>query len=421
MLKRLHRKFVFINMLLITVVLVVVFSAICITNYQQWVSEVRQALDESLSVYVASASHEAPSTTGVPQIGGKVEPGDKHTGSRFIPVATYFVEEDGSLTILTEDNVSIETTILEQAALDTASITEGNGALDDLGLYYLKRVTADGTVIAFADTSYVSSSLSTLILTLAGVGACALIAFFIISLFLSKWALRPVDKAWEQQQRFVADASHELKTPLTVMLANNSILLAHKSDTVASQLQWVESTQSEAKLMQGLIDDMLFLAKPDNQQIKQLFTEVDFSTLLERNLLQFESVAYEKDIVLEGTIEPNVTLRGNETRLQRLISTLLDNACKYSNAGGTVTASLKQNRNIIQFSITNTGSTIGEEDLPYIFDRFYRSDKARTRDTGGYGLGLAIAKEVVEEHGGTISAQSVGNTTTFTATLAKTQ
>ena len=173
--------------------------------------------------------------------------------------------------------------------------------------------------------------------------------------------------------------------------------------------------------MQGLIDDMLFLAKPDNQQIKQLFTEVDFSTLLERNLLQFESVAFEKDIVLEGNIEPNVFLRGNETRLQRLIGTLLDNACKYSNAGGTVTANLKQNRCNIQLSITNTGSTIGEEDLPYIFDRFYRSDKARARDTGGYGLGLAIAKEVVEEHGGTINAQSIGNKTTFTATLARTQ
>ena len=228
MLKKLHRKFVFINMLLITVVLVVVFSAICVTNYQQRMSEVRQALDEALNAHITSAARDVPSSAELPLIGGKENLGDKHPGSRFIPVATYTVGEDGSLTILTDGNVSIEKTILEQAALDTASTTEGDGTLNDLGLYFRKRITPDGTVIAFADTSYVSSSLRSLILILAGVGACALIAFFAISLFLSKWALRPVERTWEQQQRFVADASHELKTPLTVMLANNSIILAHK-------------------------------------------------------------------------------------------------------------------------------------------------------------------------------------------------
>lgn len=482
MLKKLRAKFIALNMATAAMVLIVVFTAICVINYQQDVQDVYSALDaavshagdsnlrkqqdeasgesaggldagtgtsvdgtnaqddgtgapadgtasqidgaaadgaaaqsgESTTVPSGDAQQDALSTFTPPEIGGK-QGGTKIS----VPTAVYKLA-DGTLSALPSMNTAtIATDVLAKAAAELTEIPEGTGQLEALGLYYEKRSVEGATYIAFADVS-AASSWQGLALVLAGVGVAALAVFFVISLFFSRWALRPVARAWDAQRRFVADASHDLKTPLTVILANTSILLEHPERSIASQSRWVESTQNEAEQMQGLVGDLLLLAQLDEEEgsAAPAHDALGLSDLVEGELLEFESLAYERNVQLETQVEGGITVAGNATRLRRLVTTLVDNACKYVDAGGQVDVSLQARGGEAVLTVHNTGAAITPEDLPHVFDRFYRADKARTRDDSGHGLGLAIAHAIAEEHGGTLSAVSTESAgTTFTATL----
>ena len=355
-----------------------------------------------------------------PTIGGR-----ERDGGQVIPMALFSVSVDGAMSALGRYNTaSISQDVLEQAGQQLAGADEGFGSLSDLGLFYVKRQAGGVMYLAFADMGSASGWRS-LAATLAVVEVAALAVFFVISLFFSRWALRPVARAWTQQRRFVADASHDLKTPLTVILANTSIALEHPERSVASQSQWLESTQHEAEAMQGLVGDLLTLAKMDEEEAaaqsgaaRPALEEVDLSDVIEGEVLQFESVAFERGVKLGSQVEPGIKLRGNEQRLRRLAGTLIDNACKYVDDGGAVDVALSRTGKHARFEVRNTGAPISPEDLPHVFDRFYRADKARTGGAGGHGLGLAIARAIAEEHGGTLTASSTqAEGTVFAATL----
>lgn len=371
--------------------------------------------NQELAVVDASSDVAAP-----PTIGGR-----ERSGGQVIPVALFSMSSDGDMTALGRYNTaSINQDVLEQAGEQLASADEGFGSLSDLGLFYVKRQAGGVMYLAFADMGS-ASGWRALAATLAVVEVAALAVFLVISLFFSRWALRPVARAWTQQRRFVADASHDLKTPLTVILANTSIALEHPERSVASQSQWLESTQHEAEAMQGLVGDLLTLAKMDEEEAaaqsgaaRPTFEEVDLSDVIEGEVLQFESVAFERGVRLESQVEPGIELRGNEQRLRRLAGTLIDNACKYVDDGGAVDVALSRSGKQARLAVRNTGAPISPEDLPHVFDRFYRADKARTGGAGGHGLGLAIARAIAEEHGGNLSVASTqAEGTVFTATL----
>lgn len=355
-----------------------------------------------------------------PTIGGR-----ERSGEQVIPVALFSMSLDGDMTALSRFNTaSISQDVLEQAGEQLAGADEGFGSLSDLGLFYMKRQAGGVMYLAFADMGS-ASGWRALAATLAVVEIAALAVFLVISLFFSRWALRPVARAWTQQRRFVADASHDLKTPLTVILANTSIALEHPERSVASQSQWLESTQHEAEAMQGLVGDLLTLAKIDEEEAaaqsgaaRPALEEVDLSDVIEGEVLQFESVAFERGVKLGSQVEPGIKLRGNEQRLRRLAGTLIDNACKYVDDGGAVDVALSRAGKQAKLEVRNTGAPISPEDLPHVFDRFYRADKARTGGVGGHGLGLAIARAIAEEHGGALTASSTqAEGTAFTATL----
>ena len=355
-----------------------------------------------------------------PTIGGR-----ERSGGQVIPVALFSMSSDGDMTALGRFNTaSISQDVLEQAGEQLVGADEGFGSLSDLGLFYMKRQAGGVMYLAFADMGS-ASGWRALAATLAVVEVAALAVFLVISLFFSRWALRPVARAWTQQRRFVADASHDLKTPLTVILANTSIALEHPERSVASQSQWLESTQHEAEAMQGLVGDLLTLAKMDEEEAaaqsgaaRPALEEVDLSDVLEGEVLQFESVAFERGVKLGSQVEPGIKLRGNEQRLRRLAGTLIDNACKYVDDGGAVDVALSRAGKQAKLEVRNTGAPISPEDLPHVFDRFYRADKARTGGVGGHGLGLAIARAIAEEHGGALTASSTqAEGTAFTATL----
>ncbi|MDR2586862.1 MAG: hypothetical protein LBC23_01195 [Coriobacteriales bacterium] len=286
-----------------------------------------------------------------------------------------------------------------------------------------------------------------------------MVAFFFISLLLSRIALRPVVEAWERQRRFVADASHELKTPLTVILANNSLLLAHPDKTIAEQEQWVNSTQAEAQRMDKLVHDLLLLAQTDDEETSAAaqaasLQPVDLSALTRRGLLQFEAVFFERGISLTADLAEGITLPGNEEQLERLIQILLDNASKYAKApeaegaaknsedvesaaeaesavavegatevgDGAATVHVEllgapASGQHATLRVTNSGPAIDPAVLPHLFERFYRVDSAHS-DTEGSGLGLSLAQAIVKAHHGTIEVSSTPTTgTTFTTTL----
>ena len=371
--------------------------------------------NQELAVVDASSDVAAP-----PTIGGR-----ERSEGQVIPVALFSVSSDGAMTALGRYNTaSISQDVLEQAGEQLAGADEGFGSLSDLGLFYMKRQAGGVMYLAFADMGS-ASGWRALAATLAVVEVAALAVFLVISLFFSRWALRPVASAWTQQRRFVADASHDLKTPLTVILANTSIALEHPERSVASQSQWLESTQHEAEAMQGLVGDLLTLAKMDEEEAaaqsgaaRPALEEVDLSDVIEGEVLQFESVAFERGVKLGSQVEPGIKLRGNEQRLRRLAGTLIDNACKYVDDGGAVDVALSRAGKQAELEVRNTGAPISPEDLPHVFDRFYRADKARTGGAGGHGLGLAIARAIAEEHGGTLTASSTqAEGTAFTATL----
>ena len=241
-----------------------------------------------------------------------------------------------------------------------------------------------------------------------------MIIILFISLGLSWLAVKPVKKAWEQQKQFVADASHELKTPLTVILANNNIMMSHKNSTVEQEQKWLESTEDEAQHMKQLIDQMLFLAKSDAGENRLQLSEVNFSEIVEGSALNFEPVAFEKEVLIDTEIAQDIMLEGNQTQLNQLAHILIDNAVKYSDEGSIIKIILSKKNDIVEFSVNNHGNEISKEDIEHIFDRFYRAEKSRT--TKGYGLGLSIAQNIVQNMNGKLSVQSnQTDGTTFTA------
>ena len=417
MIKKLKKKFILTNMLLVSIVLLVVFGTLVGTNYQQSVGQSVAAMRMALKW-----SDEAPP----PRFEFDIKPdfmegerrGDGERRFTMVPVFSATVDGDGSIMASqTGGNVTVSDEVLGEAVAQALAAGQNEGTLSGLNLRFMMERGESGTRLAFADRSWEWESLRGILIPSLLVGAGALLIFFLVSLFLAKLSVRPVEQAWEQQRQFVADASHELKTPLTVILANSGIILAHKDDPVEKQAKWVEYIREEATRMKGLVEDMLFLATSDAARTGAARGSVDLSGLVTGCLLPFESVAFESGTALESDVAPVATVMGDEGQLRRLVMILLDNACKYAGERGRVEVTLGRAGDKLRLSVRNTGAPIPQEHLEHLFERFYRVDSSRARDAGGYGLGLAIAKSITEGHGGKISVSSGGEGTVFTVLL----
>lgn len=339
------------------------------------------------------------------------------------------------------------------------------GSLNEQHLRYMRQKTPQGSVrYALSDTFSEDHALKTQMLHSGAVALLALVAFFVASCLLSRRLVAPVETAWKQQQQFVADASHELKTPLTVILSNTSLLLRDYDDrknrnpshigietenagteqtvienrdishmdiegentfsshtTIGTAIERTLRIQSEATRMKQLVESLLLLARSDSGRLSQDYHNVDFSYLAESSVMAFEPVAFESGREIEAELAEDIELYGNETRLRQLADILIDNACKYSNPGSVIQVQLseKKDKHTVLFSVTSEGKPLNEEEQKQIFLRFYRADPSRG-EIPGFGLGLSIASSIVKEHGGTIQVSSDGiQKNTFTVTLPK--
>ena len=232
------------------------------------------------------------------------------------------------------------------------------------------------------------------------------IAIFIFTYLITKWIITPVSKSFERQKIFVADASHELKTPLSVMIASADAYFNDKDE------KWVRNMKNESERMIKLVTELLDLAKTDGEQ-EILMEENNLSNIIESSILTFESLFYDNNIKLKYDITPNIKMLCNENLIIELVSILVDNAIRHSSEKGKVFINLSKNNKQIVLEVKNKGLPIKKEDEEKIFERFYKVDTSRNRNTNNYGLGLAIAKNIAERHNGEISAHSSNGYTTF--------
>lgn len=231
-----------------------------------------------------------------------------------------------------------------------------------------------------------------------------LILILLLCEFLARRSILPVDEAIRTQQQFIADASHELKTPLAVILANLDILTTSPDSTVRESEKWIESTKSEANRMSKLVGEMLFLARSDAaMDMHYNFRLISLTDVVEEVVLTTEALAFERNISLESDIAENSQVVGDFERLKQVVMILVENATKYVDEGGVIKVQLTSApRRTEVLTVTNTGTPIPQDKAEHIFERFYRVDESRVREKGGYGLGLSIAQKIVEKHNGEI-------------------
>ncbi|MBR5336458.1 MAG: hypothetical protein IK152_00545 [Lachnospiraceae bacterium] len=300
-------------------------------------------------------------------------------------------------------------------AIAEAALADKDGQGSINGWEYKAFATELGTGISILDAASLrKESLDTALLSLAlFILACALFAF--LAFALAKAIVKPVDENMQMQKRFVADASHELKTPLAVIDANASVL-----EQSIGQNKWLDYIKEQSARMSGLVNELLMLSNIEEAKEKGEAgpkEPFDAAEAVMAAALPFESVAFEQGLLLETDAPDGISIKGNRREVEQLAAILIDNAIKHSSEGGRIQVSLDRAMSMARLRVINPGEDIPTEAIPHLFDRFYKVDESRTYKDKSYGLGLAIAKGLAEKNGGSISVTSGDNITEFTLLL----
>ena len=400
MFKKLKNKFIFMNMILLTTVFVGIFGTIYVSTAYSLNNDMKMQLWNNIML---------------PQQQNKPTPKDNK------------MDMSIKINLDTKNEIVNVTSRLNTDDLDINGMVEkvvnnskemSSIKIDGESYAYLKASISDGTLIVLISKSFQQDVLGNLLKIFLVVGLLSLIVLFIVSIYFTNKAIKPLEETFIKQKQFIADASHELRTPLTIIKTNVSILKENKQQTIESQGKWINYIDSQASRMSTLINEMLSLANLDANKKKGEVTKLELDRVLSDALLVFEVVIFEKGLILEEYINDNIFISGEKDQIKKLISILMDNAIKYTNKNGKIKVSLTVEKNKARLEVKNTGEGIEREHLEKIFERFYRVDNSRDRETGGYGLGLSIAKAITEEHKGRIYAESiVGEYTSFIVEL----
>jgi len=326
-------------------------------------------------------------------------------------VFTFELDEDGSYKGLIKAifNADEDTTkVINYAKKVTSFKKKKDENINIIFNKYSYRIKDN--ILTVVDNSYQTSRINGYITISFIIFILTEIISFIVSNILTKWITKPVVESFEREKKFIADASHELKTPIAIVMASAD---AYSED---NDKKWLDNIKYETDRMSKLVKELLDLSQLENN-IKEFKKEkLNLSKLVESSLLPYESLFFEHKLKFNYDIKENIYLEVNEEKIKELISILIDNAIKYSSDKGKVNVTLYQDKNIY-LKVSNKGEEIKEEDREKIFDRFYKSDKSRNRKSDNYGLGLSIAKKIVEMHDGEISVDCNKGITTFTVKL----
>lgn len=341
-------------------------------------------------------------------------PGEKEFLFGFIPIGVSVSGDRNVMCFRVKNGQTIIERSFSDSDLDSQTLADlrarafsSRNKITKYGFYMVSsRTTTNGIIGVVLDRSYELYQEYRLVLVSIFIFLLCVILSFIVSWFIAYRAIAPVSEAFENQKRFIADASHELKTPLAVMGANIDVLQSEIPDN-----KWLEYIRIENLRMTELVKDLLFLAKSDSGQIEpEEFSEVALVNETACAVLPFESLAFEARRQLKINLpEEELYVLGDAAKLKQCAVILTDNAIKNCDVNGIVTVSAGREGNCGFVKVTNTGPGIKKEDLPFVFERFFRSDSSRARSTGGYGLGLSIAQLIVKTHNGRMEVHSTEN------------
>ena len=323
--------------------------------------------------------------------------------------------------VLKNKNIMVLSNSLEETAdKDILSMTQELqksekrfGSIDDY-IYVVRTLRSGNTVYIFVDNKEALQNSKQFFIVSIFIFLLSVIAFTIISYYKSRWMIKPSEKAIKNQKIFVANISHDLKTPITIIRANADLI-----ENEVKNKKSIKYIQQETEKLNHLVNEMLTLTRIDNTISKENFKSFNFGDSLFDVVLPFESIAYEKGIRFNINIDEVTDYFGDESNIQKLAEILIDNAMSYTAKGGIVDVDAYENSKAVTLSVTNTGEPISDEKKVEIFDRFYRASKSRESTGNHYGLGLSIANTIVKKHNGKISIESKNGKNTFTVTLPK--
>jgi two-component system sensor histidine kinase CiaH len=446
MVKQLQKKFIISAMLAVTILLVVLIGGINVFNYLTTSNDNDRLMEMLCYSFETSTKWSADTTDNTqspqsingtqknttadisgsqnnpdfpPQDNGTKPPDDKKNNgfgrhdknavdsARYAAVA---IDKNGKIirtdvthiSSLTEDEV----TAITEALKNTAS---GTGTYSGFLYRISETKRAEGKVIILLDNGMQISSFFTVLFISVGAGIFGWLLMLLLVILLSKKTIAPVARSIEKQKQFVTNAGHEIKTPLAIILANTDAMELHNGEN-----KWSKNIRAQTLRLSGLMQNLLMLAKMDESSAKLPMCKFDISTAAEDTVNAFIEPAALKGVMIEQDIQKGLQLNGNHDSIVQLITVLLDNAVKYTESGGTISAKLSGNDKNIALSIANTCEPIDHPEK--LFDRFYRGDSARTQKNGGYGIGLSVAQAIAELHKGTITAENVSVNTDETDT-----
>ena len=413
MFRRSRRKIVAAIMSILVLLWVGTLSVIYASSYFEMKQQNVQMLQAHAQMYTLPQSFEQMMPPGRPTPGGDhgFKPGFDPESPKF-QLSTFYtvaVSYNGDVLVITNEPPTVysdeDLTDLAQDIIDSG---ESTGTQDNLA--FLKVDKGGYILVAFMDNTVINESAMTLFRYTLIFGGVALVLFFFLSRFLAKKIVAPLEESYQKQRQFISDAGHELKTPVSVVSANAELLsreLGHN--------QWLQNIQYENERMGLLVGQLLDLARTEN--ITPQTELIDFSRLVAGEALPVESVAFEKGLVLNSNISNGITVEGNSPQLKQLTSILLDNAIRHSKPDGEVLLTLTKDHSIAEISVINKGEEIPAEHRTRIFERFYRMDSARNGEDKHYGLGLAIAKAIVDAHHGHIEVLCYNGLVEFRASI----
>ena len=400
MIKKLRIKLIVASVVSLFVVLVVIISAVSALSYKKVVSDA----DNILSVLAENDGTFPDMPPRKDRFFVDRFPVRENQFSPEMPYETryftIFFNESGEVVSANTGKIAAVDT---ETAIEYAqsAIKSGNSKGFVSDYRYIAYTSGPETHIIFLDCGRNLGNFRSFVLMAVGVSAVGLLSVTLLIIFLSSRIVKPFLENYEKQKRFITDAGHELKTPLTIIDADTEIL-----EMDFGSNEWIKDIQSQTKRLAELTNSLILLSRMEEEQPKTQMIEFPLSDIVEESIEAFRALAKTQDKSLVSNIQPMISMYGDEKALRQLVTILLDNAVKYSQKGGEISLTLESKKNSIKLCVFNTTEFISKEQLNCLFDRFYRTDQSRNSQTGGYGLGLSIASAIVEAHKGKITAST---------------
>ena len=412
MIKKLRRKFIMVAMLAVAAVLFVIIGIINIVSY----ASVNDSADKKLAMLAENGgSFFLPTPPAQP---GEEEnesaqddrerpslPADAYEGRSGFNVETPFEVRYFSVTYENGEATSVDLTRIaavdeEQARAYASTVRKKSAQKGYVNEYRYLKTTIDGKeTYLFLDCSRDLSTFYEFLLYSFVISAAGLVVVFILVFFFSKIVTKPVAESYEKQKRFITDASHELKTPLTIISANTEILEMDEGEN-----EWTDSIKNQVKRLTEMTNNLVYLSRMEEEDPRLFTTDFSLTDLVNNTLAPYDALALTQNKTLVADVEEGVQFHGDEKAIKQALTMLLDNAVKYSDENGKVWVEAKRGQKGIRISVKNTVEEMSVGDHAELFERFARSDKSRNSKTGGSGIGMAVAQAVVQAHGGKISA-----------------